>query len=295
MSEQESKRNTLDRQIKSRKKLLFKLEKWLDENNASSTIKGLIQYLQGISDYVKNNDVQKSCPVCSSHVGNSLETRIHKNITYHKSQITELEQQIVKAYELQDRTQNELNKFQHDKHEIDLELKNLKRLLNNASKTLKSTIESKKFDINLFSESKNEIIKNKTKLKGEIKEIETIIEKKSALTSFENELHSMLENVNLKKSDINVEKELEFKKKRFKRKLERLDKLIDKGNKDMKVINYERNKVSLYISNIDQLEDNLLKEQNFYVLVNELEKKNNVLHKDLTSMSKIKELIIIKD
>src|SRR5699024_5575018 len=57
MTKQENKRNTIDRKIKSRKKLLLKIEKWLDENNASSTLKGLIQYLQGISDYVQNNDV----------------------------------------------------------------------------------------------------------------------------------------------------------------------------------------------------------------------------------------------
>lgn len=285
----------LERKIRSRRKLLLSLEKWLNENNASSSLQGLIQYLQGISNYVKNNDVQGTCPVCSSHVGDSLETEIHENINYHTSQITELELQVVKAYELQERVEKELNLFQQEHHKINLEVKKLKRLLDNASNILNNTSQNKQFNLNLFNRSKNENKERKIKLKENILEIENIVGKKSKLISIENDYKAVLESLNLKKSEGSVEKELEFKKRVLNRKLGRLDKLIEKSNLNMAKIKQERDEVSLYIASIDNFEDFLLTDQEFHVIINQTDKKIKILENDFSIVSKIKELSIKKN
>ncbi|WP_211656157.1 AAA family ATPase [Planococcus alpniumensis] len=287
--------NILERKIRSREKLILSLKKWLTKNNASSSLQGLIQYLQGISNYVKSNDVHGTCPVCSSYVGDSLDKEIQNNITLQTSRVTNLELRVVRAYELQEKIENELSAFRRDLQKNVLELKKLTRVFENALNTLDSISKNIQFDLKLFNKSKNEIVKIQNGLIEEVQSIEAIIGEKSKLASLENDFKTLLENLNLKKSEGEVEVELEFKKNSLYRKIRRIDKLIEKINQDIILIKKDRDIVSLHISSINRLEGFSHNNKEFAIINRQLKNELSNLENKFLLLSQIKELSIKKN
>lgn len=285
----------LESKIKSRKKLLISLGKWLEKNNASSSLQGLVKYLKGISDYVGNNDVEGICPVCSTPIGASLENKIQHNIIHHTAKVSKMEFLVVKAFELQERREKELSLLQQDFRNYEQKITNLKRQLEIATDILRNTPLNVQFDYKLFSSDKINVINSREEIKQEIKELEDLREKKSKLLSLESNYKTLLEGLNIKDGNESLENKLGLKEKTLKRKLARLNKLIEDIKRRIEVIKKERNTILLYITKVDSVESILIGNREFSTVVNELEKEINILEKDFQLIVHIKELFIKKN
>lgn len=283
---------TLEGRIKSRKKLLVSVEQWLIENNASSSLQGLIQYLQGISNYVKGNEVQRTCPVCSSYVGDSLEMEIDDNIARNTSKLSEVELSVVKAYDLQSRKEKEVALFGQKLHTHKQEIAKLEQVLEGSSDILRSISRNIQFDNNLFNSNKSDIQENKMKLTEELRDTEVYLEKNSKVVTMESKLRILLEGLNLKRSEGSLKNKLEFNKGAFLRKIRRIDKLIERNNKEIEEIRRKRDVVSAYISGINKLDDVVYTDQEFTEIINRMDEETKVLASDSHSIEKIKEFII---
>ncbi|USK82111.1 SMC family ATPase [Peribacillus frigoritolerans] len=282
----------LERKIKNRKKLLESLRKWLDNNNASSSLQGLVQYLQGISDYVKNNDVQGTCPVCSTPLGDSLENKIQHNIIQHAARITELEILVVKAFELQERKESELSLFLQEVRNLEQKITRLKRQVENASEALRNITLNPQFDYNLFNSNKVNVMEIKTKLTEEIQNLEDFREKKSNLMSLEHNYKSLLESLNIKKVDGELEATLRLKEHRLSRKIIRLNKLINNIKERIIINKKERDTILLYISQLNSVDNLLSEDQEFAIIIKQLDKNIKSLEIDYQLLGRIKELTI---
>lgn len=295
IEEYEKEVSILQGKINSRTKLLASLKKWLNENNASSSLQGLIQYLEGISDYVKNNDVQGTCPVCSTFIGDSLENKINHNIIQHTSKVSNIELLVVRAFELQERRANELSLIQQKFRSLEQKITKLKRSVESSSDILENTSLNTQFDYNLFNINKDDLMKSKTKLTEEIHTLEIFREKKLKLQTLESNYKTLLESLKLKNGEGQLENIVKSKEKILNRKLVRLNKLIENTTEGIEKIKKERDTTLLYISNISNIGNITFGDSEFAVIIDQIDMEVKSLEVDFQLIGKIKELVIKKN
>ncbi|WP_336637728.1 AAA family ATPase [Lysinibacillus fusiformis] len=290
----EKKLNLVKRKIQRTKKRVRQIKTWLDDNNGSSSLQALVQYLQGIRDYIKNNDNNGFCPVCSTSIGDELENRVSNNITQYASKVSEKEIDLMRFFELKERKEEQLFTWEKECKNLERNAIDLQIVLKDANDLTKKIIENKLYNEKLFYAKDIKYVEEiKTQLLNEVNTLKETQDKKKALSVLKQNYKLLVGSIDVPEINGNLKDSLEKREKFLRRKKERLARLYK--NVEDKIENLKKEQL-YFLTYLQQLDiyDDLNKTKKFEDIEDTINDKIAKLNQNQEQLNKLKDLLVIK-
>lgn len=295
IEENKSKSNRLSLQIESVKSEILNLKAWLNNNNANDSLQVLVKSIQNIYNYVQTDNMQGRCPVCSSDLGNELDTKINNNLNYFASQISEKEVKLMQMIESKETKEKELINLENDYKKITSNITYLNTELQEAYTKINRITGTVKYVKDLFNKLESEVAEEKIKTANELAKLQQIRDEKNALMLLKKYYQDLLKTADIKEIGEDIEEELEKKKLWIKRKLRRLNHLKKLKDLDSKRLQEEKIEIISYINQINSNLNTSNTIQPFSYIKKSIEQEISSLENDERILNQIRELIIKKD
>ncbi|MGF9945748.1 SMC family ATPase [Priestia megaterium] len=291
----EKKLDLLKRKIYRISKRVIQIKTWLDSNNGSSSLQGLVQYLQGIHEYVKNNGTSGFCPVCSTAIGDELEDRISHNITHHASRISEKEIYLMRVFELKERKEEQLFAWEKERKIAEQRRTDLHKMFKDARDLTKRFIENNLYNEDLFNAKDiKEIESIKTQLLNEVNILKETQDKKKTLSILKQNYKLLLESINIPKINGTVEISLEKRNKFLNRKEGRLAGLYENIAGKVEKLKNEQVYLLSLIQKLEIYDSFLSKPYKFEDIKSRINIRIVRLDQDRDQLNLLKDLLLIK-
>ncbi|SCN02048.1 AAA family ATPase [Bacillus wiedmannii] len=294
IEENQIQKNVLKKQIEKIENEIVSLKAWLDENNVSASLQGLVKYLQGIYEYVQSNNVEGICPVCSSNVGEGLNQKINYNLIHYASRISEKEIDVMKKLELKEQKEKQLSDLGNKYKEVEYVSIRLTSILEESKGTIEKVSRNAKYKESVFNNTEEKIIEVKSKLANRISHLETVRDKKNMVILIEENYHALLKGMNIQEIDRSVEVTLKKREVLLKRKDGRLERLTKSIQEKLKNLQNEQANLLSLMRQIENYKDFLNNSWSFFEEKNVIEKNAGKLEQSEMSLNKLRDLLIKK-